>query len=68
MKATSDFSEGNCNKGTQVQAKKAAKQSTEQDCLKKFIYIIHDTTDKPTSTCRPLKGNQIPCKSVFPLR
>lgn len=37
MKATCDFREGNCNKGTQVQAKKAAKQSTEQDCLKRFI-------------------------------
>lgn len=53
MKATSDSSEGNCNKGTQVQAKKAAKQITEQDCLKNKIKIniIHNTTDKPTSTC-----------------
>lgn len=30
MKATCNFRKGNCNKGTQVQAKTAAKQSTEQ--------------------------------------
>lgn len=31
MKAAFDFSEGNHNEGTQVQAKKAARQSTEHN-------------------------------------